>query len=114
MYFFISKCNNYKGSVKVTQCLNLNCTNSLVQVVATGNCGYGRDSSIAFTSTGYVYVSFMNYSPIARLRKTALAILQQNLNATHSIHPTMADKNFFPRNDQFTTEDICKFSYGQF
>ena len=111
---YFNQTNHTSGSLKTTQCLNLECTDSIVQVIANGNCGYGRDSSIAFTSTGYVYVSFMNYSPIARLRKTSLAILQQNLTATPALDPHHTKKNFKERNNQFTTEDICKYSYGHF
>lgn len=76
---YFNQTNSTSGAVKVAQCVDITCSQAIVQVIGVGKCGYGRDSSLTFSTESpyYVYVSFMNYSPIAKLRKTSLAVLTQ-------------------------------------
>lgn len=60
----------------MAQCLDVACSDAVVQVVATAQCGFGRDSSISFSPLGYVYVSFLDYK-VGRFKKAALAVLVQ-------------------------------------
>jgi hypothetical protein len=103
----------------VAQCLDIPCTNALVQIIQNGDCGYGRDSSLSFASNGLVYVSFMNYSPFAIKRKVSLAVLQQQKNTTgekgtYYSRDLEYRKNMYATELEFgsrNTDDICKFSY---
>eukprot|EP01104_Vermistella_antarctica_P010530 TRINITY_DN2819_c0_g1_i2.p1 TRINITY_DN2819_c0_g1~~TRINITY_DN2819_c0_g1_i2.p1 ORF type:complete len:276 (-),score=55.60 TRINITY_DN2819_c0_g1_i2:967-1794(-) len=53
-----------QGSLMLAQCLTPTCSESVVQVISTGVCGYGRDSSLAFAvDNNLLYISFMYYSP---------------------------------------------------
>lgn len=118
---YFNQTNSTSSSLKVTQCANVQCTGALVQVVAVGKCGYGRDSSLAFSNVSpyYLYVSFMNYSPIARLRKASLAVFLQNTGSTSTTESQNAylSKNItipihttylYPRD----IDDICTISIG--
>ena len=105
----------------MAQCLDLECTTALVQIIKVGNCGYGRDSSLAFAKNGMVYVSYMNYSPLSVERKLALAVLMQSSNSQSETndhyYPFYLSNHLIKpreRNIKFTrsTDDICQSDYS--
>ena len=73
---YFNQTSSTVSSLKVAQCLDVACSDALVQVVATAQCGFGRDSSLSFSPLGYVYVSFLDYK-VGRFKKAALAVLVQ-------------------------------------
>jgi len=109
---YFNQTNSSSSAMKVAQCMDISCSEALVQILGIGNCGYGRDSSLAFSTISpyYVYVSFMNYSPLTFFRKASLAVLtQQTGNSTLDVTAyKSSERENVVANYPRDIDDICK------
>lgn len=65
---------NPQGILKIAQCKKPDCSQVLVQEIAHGGFGYGRDSSIAFKDN-VVYLSFLDYN--GNKKRAYIVVLRQ-------------------------------------
>lgn len=75
---FVSQPNDATGApqgiLKVAQCIKSDCSEVLLQEIARGGYGYGRDTSLAFQGD-LIYLTFLDYN--ANYKKAYLAVLRQ-------------------------------------
>lgn len=60
-----------QGILKIVQCKNQECSDFLVQEVAHGGLGYGRDSSLAFKDN-FIFLSFLDFNNNNKLAYLAI------------------------------------------